>query len=148
MLGLYQFWFILYMFFIFGIRLNLMVFFFTLLIYRSRWAMFDFLCICWFGPIGPTLVIPCQRASTRASFLRAYWVYLGSSLPTSKSLDIIALGILGLPWAYLANEQILGYPGSGPIGPTLGLPCQRANPRKSSLWAYCAYLGLTLPTRK
>lgn len=33
-----------------------------------------------------------------------------------------------LPWAYLTNEQ--------PAGPNLGLPCQRANPWITLLWAY------------
>ena len=58
----------------------------------------------------------------------AYWACLGPALPTSKSWDPVALGLLGLSWAYLDNEQILGSNCSGPIRPTFGLPCQRANP--------------------
>ena len=78
------------------------------------------------GPIGLTLSLPCQRPNPWMSLL---WAYLW---PT-----------LGLPWAYLANEQILGYHCSGP---TLGLARQPANPWISLLWTYWAYLGPTLLT--
>ena len=101
-----------------------------------------------FGPTGPTLGLPCQRAHPWIPLLWAYWAYLGPILPTSKSLDSIALGLLGLPWAYLGNEHILGFHCSGPTGLTLGLPCQPTNHWIPLLWAYWAYLGPTLPTSK
>ena len=81
-----------------------------------------------FEPTEPTLTLPCQPANHWISFLWAYsglpWAflanqqiirfhcsgptraYLGPTLPTSKSLDCIASGLLG---------------------PTSGLPCQPAN---------------------
>ena len=62
-------------------------------------------------------------------------------LANEQILDPIAPGLLGLPEAYLANEQILGSHGSGPPGPTLGLPCHRASPGIPFIWAYWAYLG-------
>ena len=83
------------------------------------------------------------------SLLWAYWAYLGLALPTikiigiqcsgptgptlallcqpAKSLEFIALGLVGLPRAYLANQQ---------------------NHWNALLWDYWAYLGLTLPTNK
>ena len=69
---------------------------------------------------------------------------LGLHLPMRKSLDFSALGLSGSPRAYLfqrandwisllyayqaylghasANEQLIEFHYSGPIGPTLGLP--------------------------
>ena len=97
---------------------------------------------------GPTLGLPCQQATPWISLLQDYWAYLGSTLPTSKSLDIIALGLLGLPWPYLAKKQLLGYHCSGPTWPTLGPLSQRARPWISLLCAHWAYLGPTFPTSK
>ena len=71
------------------------------------------------GPTGPTLGLPCQQPNPLISLLWAYRAHLGPTLPTIKSLDIIAIGLLGLHWAYLANEQILGYHWAAPTGPTL-----------------------------
>ena len=93
-----------------------------------------------FGPTGPTLGLPCQRAHPWIPLLWAYWAYLGPTLPTSKSLDSIALGLLGLPWAYLAKEQILGFHWFGPTGPTLGLHWQPGNHWIPLLWV--GLLGL------
>ena len=86
----------------------------------------------------------CQRANHWVSLLWGYWGYLGATfaneqiigfhcygatgatlgmpLPTSKSLDFFAMGLLGLPWGYL---------------------CQRANHWLTLLWGYWAYLGAT-----
>ena len=119
------------------------------------------------GPSGFTVGLPCQPANHWIPLLLTYWAYLGHTLPTSKSLDAIALGLLGLPWAYLAKEQILGFHWFGPTGPTLahlankqmigfhcagpteptlGLPCQPTNPWITLFLTYWADLGHTLPT--
>ena len=100
------------------------------------------------GPSGPTWGPPCQPANHWIALLFSYAAYLGHTLPTSKSLDAIALGLLGLPWGYLANEQILGFHSFGANGPTLGLPCQPETHQIPLLWAYWAYLDLALPTSK
>ena len=58
---------------------------------------------------------------------RATRATLGLPLPTSKSLDFIAPGLLGLPWDYL---------------------CQRANHWISLLQGYWGYLGATFANEK
>ena len=73
---------------------------------------------------------------------------VGPTLPTSKSLDSIALALLGLQWAYLANQQIIEFHCGGPTGPSSGLPCQQGNHWIQLLWAYWACLGSTLATSK
>ena len=86
----------------------------------------------------------CQQANHWISLLRGYWGYLGATfankhiigfhcygetgatlelpLPTSKSLDFNAMGLLGLPWSYL---------------------CRRGNRWISLLCGYWGYLGAT-----
>ena len=81
--------------------------------YFSLW-MFVHVHWCWLILLGPTLGLP---------------------LAAGKSLDSISLGLLGLTWAYRANQRILGFRWSGPTGPTMGLPWQRAHPWIPLLWA-------------
>ena len=75
----------------------------------------------------PTSSLPCHPANHWISLLRAYQAYLQPTLPTSKSLDFIALSLPSLPRAYLANQQISGFHCFEPTKPTSSLPCQPAN---------------------
>ena len=77
----------------------------------------------------------------------SYQVYdLRTTVIESAILDSCALGLLGLPQAYLANQRIMGLLCSGPKGLISGLPCQIANHLIPLLWACWADLGPTLPT--
>ena len=51
----------------------------------------------------PSLGLPCQPTNHWIPLLWTCWAYLGPALPTSKSLDSIALGLLRLPWGYLCQ---------------------------------------------
>ena len=65
------------------------------------------------------------------------WAYLGPTLPTSKSLAYIALSLPSLPWAHLANQQIIGIHCFEPTEPTSSLPCQPTNHWNTLLWNLC-----------
>ena len=153
--------------------------------------------LCYRNLCGPTSGLPCQRVNHWIPLLRAYWGlpraylankqiigyhcfgltrgYLGPTLPTSKSLDTIASGLLGptsglpcqranhwiswlrahsgLPRAYIANEQSIGYNCFGLtrayLGPTFAnqpILLKQMKPAKSSRQSGEGFPPLTLPT--
>ena len=51
-----------------------------------------------------------------------HWAALELLFPTCKSLNFIALGLPGLPWATFTNDQIIGCHCSCAIQAALGLP--------------------------
>ena len=85
----------------------------------------------------------CQRANHWNTGSGAIGATLGLPLPTSKSLEYIALGLLGLPWGYLCQRANHWNTGSWATGSTLGLALPTSRSLEYRLWGYWGYLGAT-----